>query len=173
MTARSRDFRPTDRAAVQEIVFGVMREFGLTPDPEDTDADLSNVVDVYQASGGTFKVLETDDGRIVGCAGLCPLSDTEVELRKMYLLPEARGRGLGRGLLEELIAIAKQKGFERIRLETASPLKDARQLYVAHGFEEQPSSPHAKRCDRVMELDLTAKTADFRGQLPGKSTTTG
>jgi putative acetyltransferase len=67
----------------------------------------------------------------VGTAGYRPTSrgDRAVELRKMYLLPQARGQGLGRYLLNTMEAAIGQRGFTDIWLETASVLKEAVGLY--------------------------------------------
>jgi N-acetylglutamate synthase-like GNAT family acetyltransferase len=93
---RLRPARNADGPAVQAIVFSVLEEYGLTPDPEVVDADLRSLESSYQDRGGAFEVLEAPGGRIVGCVGLLPVDAATCELRKMYLLPGVRGRGLGR-----------------------------------------------------------------------------
>lgn len=91
----------------------------------------------------------------MGCGGLFPIDDREAEIRRMYLLPEARGVGIGRKLLEELISIAREQRFERVVLETASVLKEATSLYRKRGFVPVARRSTAlRKCDQAYALEL-------------------
>ena len=114
-----------DAPAVRAVVFAVLEEYGLSPSPASTDKDLDDIIASYGGRGGLFRVIASPTGAVVGCGGLYPIDSTEVEIRKMYLLKEARGRGLGRMLLNDLIAAARERGFERVVAETASVLREA------------------------------------------------
>jgi GNAT superfamily N-acetyltransferase len=139
---------------IRALVFSVLREYGLSPDPDGTDADLDDVAQNYFDRGGTFRVLVSPAEEVVGCGGLYPLDAEEVEIRKMYFLPEVRGLGLGRALLNELIVTAQERGFRRIVLETASVLKEAISLYARFGFRAVQRDHMARRCDQAYVLDL-------------------
>ena len=143
-----------DRAAIEALVFGTLREFNLAPDPGDTDADLRDIEAAYQGRGGCFDVLVTDEGQIVGTIGLYRISKTECELRKMYLDKSVRGQGQGRRLLDHALAKAKELGFTRVILETAHVLKTAVVLYERYGFKEYTADHKSCRCDRTYYLDL-------------------
>jgi len=145
-----------DIPAVQSLVFGVLRSFGLEPDLETTDADLADLEGNYAARGGYFAVLESAEGNVIGTAGIYPLAEPGVcELRKMYLDSAYRGQGLGRLLLEDALAWACAQNYRRVVLETASVLKDAIRLYESYGFQPMPPSSHmASRCDQVYGMDL-------------------
>jgi len=149
-----RQARPDDEAAIQEIVFSVLAEYDLLPDPGSTDADIRDIQASYLARGGTFRVAVDTSGRLVGCGGLYPLSDHEGEIRKMYLVPAVRGQGLGRALLGDLVGFAKTRGYRRLVLETASVLKEAIGLYRSFGFVETPREHISCRCDQGFSLDL-------------------
>jgi putative acetyltransferase len=151
---RFRDAITGDEAAVRSVVSSVLSEYGLPFDPEGTDADLNDLVSNYGARGGSFRVLISNSGSIVGCGGLYPFTERDAEIRKMYLLREARGRGFGRMLLEELIASAKQRHFQRVVVETASPLREAIALYRQRGFVPFAHDHPAKRCDQAYVLHL-------------------
>ena len=71
-----------DCAAVRQLVFGVLAEYGLMPDPDGTDADLKDIQNSYQVAGGCFDVLVDEAGRIVGSVGLSPVAPGVCELRK-------------------------------------------------------------------------------------------
>ncbi len=151
---RQRDARRGDEPAVRRIVFAVLGEYGLSPDPAGTDADLVDLLASYADRGGAFRIVEDEQGEIVGCGGLYRLTEAEAEIRKMYLLPSVRGQGIGRALLEDLIAAARRRGYTRVLLETASVLKEAIALYRRFGFVETHRDRLARRCDKAFALDL-------------------
>jgi putative acetyltransferase len=151
------ELRPATNAdcgAIQELVFTVLREYRLQPDPAGTDADLNDIELSYLRSGGRFDVLVDLHGAIVGSVGLCPIDSDTCELRKMYLSREVRGQGLGKRLLEHALARAKESGFRRVTLETASALKEAIALYKRYGFQPYQAPHLAQRCDSAYALDL-------------------
>ncbi len=155
-----RDAVAGDEPALQGVVFAVLAEYGLNPDPEGTDADLKDVQAHYIARGGLFLAVTGADGQIVGCGGLLPVDAQSADVRKMYLLPAARGHGLGGALLRRLIARAREMGCQRVTLETAAQLKQAIVLYKRFGFERQPIPAHlAQRCDQFYALNLEAAAA--------------
>jgi putative acetyltransferase len=155
-------FRPAtndDRAAVESLVFSVLAEHDLTPDPDGTDADLRDICASYHAAGGTFDVLVDGSGQVLGTVGLFWVSPSTCELRKMYLAHSARGQGLGRRLLEHALTRASALGFTRVVLETASVLREAVLLYERYGFRPYVSEHLAARCDTAYYLQLTPTTA--------------
>lgn len=143
-----------DTAPARRVVYGVLAEYGLHPEPAGTDADLNDLGTAYLAAGGGFDVAIAPDGSIAGCCGLKPMADGAVELRKMYLRADARGQGVGRRLLERAIARARSLHFTRIELETASVLKEAIALYRQSGFVAKPGKPNTCRCDQAYTLEL-------------------
>ncbi|MGI8885167.1 MAG: GNAT family N-acetyltransferase [Pyrinomonadaceae bacterium] len=139
---------------IKKLVFDVLREFGLTPEPNGTDADLNDIETEYIKRGGLFEILEDKDGNLLGTVGLFPLADETVELRKMYFDKSLRGRGFGKKMLERMIERARKSGFKKIYLETASVLKEAAGLYEKYGFEPTTEGIHSERCDAAYFLDL-------------------
>ena len=150
-----REATVSDADAIRSVVGETLAEFGFPVESSGTDADLDDVPRSYQSRGGSFRVIEDEGGAVVGCGGLYPLDARVVELRKMYFRPAIRGQGLGRRLLEDLIAEARQRAFTRIELETASNLTSAIALYQRAGFVETQGPKHSCRCDRTFALDLS------------------
>ena len=150
-----RTFERGDAARVRELVFEVLAEFGLSPDHAGTDLDLSDVERHYLVRGGGFWVVEDGRGRIVGTCGLWldPEDPEGMELRKMYLRPEWRGRGIGKALLATALDHARRTGRKTIELETNRAMTDAIGLYTSRGFREIEGETCA-RCDRRFRLDL-------------------
>lgn len=151
-----RSWQPGDRAAAVALIGQVLQEYRLTCEPTDSDRDALEVEACYWETGGEFWVVESE-GVLVGTAGYRPTQREEgaVELRKMYLLPRARGQGLGRYLLRTLESAIQQRGFTEIWLETASVLKEAVGLYEASGYEAA-TGVETVRCDRAYRKRLSS-----------------
>jgi putative acetyltransferase len=150
------NIRPATNADAEEIktlVFSVLREYGLSPDSGSTDKDLDALEETYFQRGGYFGVV-LESNRIVACVGVYRETADTCELRKMYCLPGSRGKGLGKKLLEFALAKARELGFSRIRLETASSLKEAVNLYQQYGFVSYSPDHLSARCDQAFELYL-------------------
>ena len=154
-----RHWESRDRAAAAAIIGQVLSEYSLNWEPEGADRDVLEVERCYQQSGGEFWVIEQAE-KLVGTAAYYPVqcSAQSVEVRKMYLLPEVRGQGLGRFLLQTLEGAIAAQGFQTIWLETASPLIEAIALYEASGY--QPSTGvETARCDRIYQKSLAPNPA--------------
>ncbi len=145
-----------DGEAIKALVFSVLVEHGLKPDPTATDADLQDIELSYVERGGMFEILVNQAGEVVGTIGLFPLSPSVCELRKMYLAPSVRGQGFGRRLLERALTRARELGFERVVLETASVLRAAIALYERYGFRRYTPQHMAPRADAAYFLELPA-----------------
>ena len=87
---------------------------------------------------GVFLVVRDDGRRAVGCGGVCRFDETRAELKRMYVVPDARGRGLGRLLLIELEEEARRLGYAGIVLETGDRQPEALGLYASAGYERIP-----------------------------------
>ncbi len=149
-----RAWQPADRAAAAAVIQSSLTEYGLGWEPEGADRDVLAVETAYLDRGGEFWVVE-QQGEIVGTSAYypCDRGQQAVEIRKMYLLPSARGRGLGRYLLTELERAIAIKGYTEIWIETASILAEAVRLYELNGY--QPATGvETLRCDRVYVKSL-------------------
>jgi putative acetyltransferase len=100
--------------------------------------DMDDIQQNYFENGGTFLVL-MDEYQVIGTGALRQLEETVCELKRLWLLPEYHGRGLGYRMLQELMAIARAKGYQTIRLETdATRQTQAIAFYQRQGFYEIP-----------------------------------
>jgi putative acetyltransferase len=143
-----------DLEKITGLVFGVLREFELEPDPSATDADLQDIEASYLQRGGIFEVIDDREGNLVGTVGVFPIDRETCELRKMYFVPEIRGQGLGACILQRAVDAAKKLGFTRMVLETSSKLAAANRLYLSFGFQPFTADHPASRADQSYELDL-------------------
>lgn len=147
-----RDWTVSDRTQAADVIKSVLAEYGLSWEVNCSgcsDQDAVEVEKYYLETGGEFWVVE-HSGKIVGTGGYHPIDRGEkaVEVRKMYLLPEARGYGLGRFLLSQLEQAAAGQGFAQVWVETATALKEAVGLYEKSGYLPM-SGVETERCDRV------------------------
>lgn len=85
------------------------------------------------------------DGAPVGVVMLKPYAPGVCELNRMYVAPEGRGRGVGRGLCEGLIARARALGYREIRLDALNERVEAVPLYRKLGFKPDPDPPDYAR----------------------------
>lgn len=103
-----------------------------------------------------FLVAELD-GRPVACGGLRLLEPGVAEVKRMYVDPSVRGRGLARQLLRELVDGARAAGLAQVRLETGSEQPESVALYVSEGFTPVPAYGHYRDDPRSLcfGLELT------------------
>lgn len=109
------------------------------------DEELDTVREQYGSPSGGL-VLAYAGERAVGCAGVRSKGAGIAELKRMYVQPEFRGHRLGKLLLERSVSIAKDLGYEKLRLDTLASMTGARKLYESFGFEVIPAyyaNPHA------------------------------
>jgi putative acetyltransferase len=132
-----REIGPADDAAIAGIIRTVMPEFGAVGSGfAINDPEVDWMSRAYGAPRSAYFVIEVD-GRIVGGGGVAPLegADADVcELRKMYFLPELRGRGAGSAMMQRCLDAARAFGFRRCYLETLCGMDAARRLYERSGF---------------------------------------
>ena len=132
--------------------------------------DLSGLL----APSVTFLTARDDDGTLLGCGALSELEPTTTtsagrgELKSMRTARPARGRGVASAVLEKLVALARERGYAAVSLETGPQeyFAPARRLYARHGFV--PCGPFGSYspdpCSVFFTLDLTG-TAGSAGPV--------
>lgn len=137
-----RGIQPSDNPFLAKIVRDTLAEFGANHagtvyyDPT-TDA----LFELFQTPRSRYFVAELN-GKIIGGGGIYPtdgLDEDTCELVKMYLLPEGRGIGVGRTIVEKCIESARSEGYKNIYLETMPELKQALKMYEKFGFSYLPA----------------------------------
>jgi putative acetyltransferase len=115
--------------------------------------EMGNMQQTYFENDGTFLVM-TDDDRIIGTGAIRKLDDTICELKRVWLLFEYHGKGLGYKMIQELLAFGRKKGYQRVRLETDRQGQSrAYEFYKRLGFYEIPRYSDNKD-DVAMEMML-------------------
>ncbi|GMN04898.1 GNAT family N-acetyltransferase [Croceitalea sp. MTPC5] len=130
---------PTDNEQVAKLVRYVFEELGVPKvGTAYADKELDTMYEAFSAIPNADYYVIEENGVVIGGAGIAPLANHEgnvCELQKMYFLPKARGRGLGKKLIETCLHQAKAYGFESCYLETMPYMKAAQALYKKNGFD--------------------------------------
>lgn len=133
-----RKIEPGDNEELAKIVRSSLAEFGANkPGTVYFDDTTDHLYELFQEPGSIYYVAE-ENGQILGGAGIFPstgLPQGTCELVKMYLKPEARGKGLGRTLIDKCLAFAKGFGYIQVYIETMPELRKAVSVYEKYGFE--------------------------------------
>lgn len=102
------------------------------------DAELMHLTEKYGTPHGRLYLVRAD-GLPAGCIAMKRLDDAHCEMKRLYIRPAFRGRGLARRLVELLLSDARQEGYQAMLLDTFPFLKGAIHLYRTLGFYEIPS----------------------------------
>jgi putative acetyltransferase len=107
------------------------------------EADIGPARDaaMFVPPDGIFLVVRDDGGRAVACGGIARFDAACGEVKRMYVVPDARGRGLGRRVLDELERSARDLGYTSVVLETGDRQQEAVGLYTTTGYERIPCYP--------------------------------
>jgi putative acetyltransferase len=133
-----RAIQQADNPVLAKVVRDTLAEFGANhPGTVYYDPTTDALFELFQKEGAGYFVATIDD-KIAGGGGIYPtdgLPPDTCELVKMYLVPEARGVGIGKTLIEKNLSFAKEKGYRFVYLETMPELKQALNVYAKFGFE--------------------------------------
>jgi putative acetyltransferase len=127
---------PTQLAQARELFLEYAQSLGFSLCFQNFDKELAALPGDYAPPQGRL-LLADYDAQLAGCVALHELEPGICEMKRLYLRPQFRGKGLGRALADRIIAEARQIGYQRMRLDTVEPvMKDAVAMYRRLGFRE-------------------------------------
>ena len=142
-------------AQARELFLEYAQSLGFSLCFQNFNKELASLPGEYAPPDGRLLLAEYDD-QLAGCVALHKLEAEICEMKRLYLRPQFRGKGLGRALADRIIAEARQVGYQRMRLDTVEPvMKDAVAMYRNIGFKQ--ISPYCKNPIAgalYMELEL-------------------
>jgi len=146
---------PAQIARARELFLEYAQSLGFSLCFQSFDQELAGLPGDYGPPEGRLLLAESE-GQTVGCVALHKLDTDICEMKRLYLRPQFRGKGLGRALAERIIAEARQIGYRRMRLDTVDPvMKDALAMYRKLGFKEiAPYRPNPNPGTLYLELAL-------------------
>jgi len=129
---------PTQITQARELFLEYAESLGFSLCFQNFEKELADLPGGYAPPTGRLLLAEYE-GQLGGCVALHKLEEGICEMKRLYLRPQFRGKGLGRALADRIIAEAGQIGYVRIRLDTVEPvMKDAVAMYRRLGFREIP-----------------------------------
>jgi putative acetyltransferase len=129
---------PTQIAQARELFLEYAQSLGFSLCFQNFDQELAGLPGDYAPPEGRL-LLAKYEGQVAGCVALHRLEDGICEMKRLYLRPQFRGKGIGRALTDRIISEARQIGYQRMRLDTVEPvMKDAVEMYRKLGFKEIP-----------------------------------
>ena len=141
-------------SSARDLIKEYSVSLGIDLSFQDFDKEMAEFPAHYTRPDGRVFVA-VEQGEAVGVVGVRMFSRRVCELKRMYVRPEFRGKGVGRMLAERAIREAREIGYDRMRLDTLSRLKEAVSLYSSLGFKEIP--PYRANPNKgvvYMELEL-------------------
>lgn len=133
-----------DFALGKEIILEYVAWLDFDLSFQNFDDEINSLEQMYSAPTGGLLIAKVNE-EPAGVAGIRQFGNDDCELKRMFVKQDFRGLGLGKALLLESIALARQLGYKTIKLDTAEYMKDAIQLYAQNGFLEIPPyryNPH-------------------------------
>ncbi|HTW57867.1 MAG TPA: GNAT family N-acetyltransferase [Terriglobales bacterium] len=131
---------PAQVAQARELFLEYAQSLGFSLCFQNFDKELAKLPGDYARPEGRLLLAEYE-GQLAGCVALHKLGSEPgsefCEMKRLYLRPQFRGRGLGRALADRILSEARQIGYQRMRLDTVEPvMKDAVAMYRKLGFRE-------------------------------------
>ena len=123
---------PPASELLEAMVLELVPLYGRIDVPEAPSATAAD----FSPPGGTFLVGFSNDGVPVCCGGVKDLGDGACEIKRMFVVPDARGRGVAAELLVALEDAARSLGYSRVRLDTGPKQPHAERMYRRAGYED-------------------------------------
>lgn len=129
--------QPEHYTAVRSLLREYVESRPGDPALEHFEEEFAQLESHYGEPEGTL-LLAHHDQRPAGCVAFHPLEDGVCEMKRLYVSPDYRGRGIGRGLVMTLLIEAEKAGYQRMRLDSIPSMERAQELYESIGFYEIP-----------------------------------
>ena len=138
-----REIQLGDNAQIEQVIRDCFHEFKIPLEGTAySDDETPRMFESYQGTNDIYYVIDAK-GVVLGGGGVKPLKDFEdevCEIQKMYFSPKVRGKGFGKLMFEKCLQAAKELGYKKCYLESASQLKAAIHIYENYGFKHLQSA---------------------------------
>jgi len=146
---------PKQIAAIRELFLEYAQSLGFSLCFQGFDKELSELPGDYTPPEGRL-LLAMSEGQAAGCIALHKISRDISEMKRLYVRPQFRGKGLGKALAERIIVEAREIGYKKLRLDTVEPvMRTAVAMYRQLGFRDiAPYRANPIEGALYMELEL-------------------
>ncbi len=145
---------PADVATARALFEEYEKDLGISLCFQNFDEELATLPGAYAPPGGRLLLAFAGD-EPAGCVAIRRLEEEICELKRLWVRPAFRGRGLARTLVETILGEARAIGYRRVRLDTLPSMKAAQTLYLSLGFRDiPPYNDHPIEGTRFMEASL-------------------
>jgi len=133
-----RAFSETDSQGVKDLILSILTQEYPFDKSAYSDSDLDRIGEVYGGARDSFFVSE-DGGSVVGTVGIKEDEKDSALLRRLFVSPGHRRKGIGSGLLDRALEHCRHKGFRRVIFRCTDRMRDAMRLCEKKGFREKES----------------------------------
>ena len=141
--------RPSDRrghdagpiAAVRALLVEYQASLGLDLEFQGFAAELADAARRLRPAGAACSTWRRSAAAAVGCIGVRPMAEGRCEMKRLFVRPAGRGRGLGRALAEAAIARARAIGYSRMLLDTLPMMGAAQAMYESARLRRRRAVP--------------------------------
>jgi ribosomal protein S18 acetylase RimI-like enzyme len=139
-----------DLAIVRELILEYAQSLGVDLSFQHLDEELADLATFYE-----LVLIAQEQEGVAGCVALRRIDEAVCEMKRLYIRPQFRGRGIGRQLAGAIISAARARNYKRMRLDTLPSMQDAMKLYESIGFADiEPYRYNPIAGSRYMELAL-------------------
>ena len=129
------DFEPKFTNEVKDLIFTTLKKVGIEPSKinNGTDEDLDHIPEIYKDRGHFWLAIVA--GKLAGVVAVKPVSQEEARLKRLFVLHEFHGTGVGQELLNTALNFARVNGYKNITLGSSRIMTRSHRFYEKNGFK--------------------------------------
>lgn len=149
---------PENLSDITDIYHEYVNSASVSLDFQNNDSEFTSLAEDYNHTGAGIYLAWLED-KVVGCSAYRKLDEHSCEMKRVYVRPEARSRGLGAKLVEKVLTEARVSAYDKIYLDVLPEFDVALEIYLAMGFKPDKAISHNPiPGTKFLSLDLRLST---------------